>query len=146
MTTINASFRNVILAIIKAAGKEDEFNKAFAENDAVYIKVKNGSWIPLSIEAIGNHHESKLPQISVTHYGESNGDAMRDPEMVFEIHPNGHWIANNFRNDWIGVDREMVVKRDDKGMPIAWRKDSFPAIWARNLRDQGFIEAAKQCH
>lgn len=145
MRAINASFRNVILEIIKAAGKEAEFQKAFAENDSVHLEVKNGTWIPLSIESIGNHHQSGLPQISVAHYGKMNGDAMRDPEMVFEIHPHGHWIHNYFRNDYMGYEKEMVVKRDDKGMPFAWIKDNFPATWARNLRDQGFIKAAKSC-
>jgi hypothetical protein len=26
-----------------------------------------------------------LPALSVCHYGEQNGDAMRDPEMCFEL-------------------------------------------------------------
>jgi hypothetical protein len=42
-----------------------------------------------------------LPAISVAHYGEQNGDAMRDPEMCFELGMAGgpHLTAFYYRND-----------------------------------------------
>ena len=39
----------------------------------------------LVIEATDESGPSGLPAISVAHYGEQNGDLMRDPEMCFEL-------------------------------------------------------------
>jgi hypothetical protein len=39
----------------------------------------------LVIEAMDESGPCGLPSISVAHYGEQNGDAMRDPEMCFEL-------------------------------------------------------------
>jgi hypothetical protein len=41
--------------------------------------------MPLVIEATDESGPLGLPAISVCHYGEQNGDAMRDPEMSFEL-------------------------------------------------------------
>lgn len=138
-----ALFRNTIWAILEAAGKKAEFEKALAENNTAHVKIENKGWMPLTIEAIGNHHESNLPQISVCHYGEMNGDAMRDPEMVFEILPCGTWVASTFQNDYVGIYRELVKTRKPDGTPHSGIVDSFPATWGRNLKEQGFIEAAR---
>jgi len=46
------------------------------------IRLESGGFMPLCIEAIGTGPRG-LPMISVAHYGEQNGDAMRDPDMVF---------------------------------------------------------------
>ena len=45
----------------------------------LYLKIDNAPYMELVIEAMG------LPALSVAHYGEQNGDAMRDPEMCFEL-------------------------------------------------------------
>ena len=39
----------------------------------------------LVIEATDDPGPCGLPALSVAHYGEQNGDAMRDPEMCFEL-------------------------------------------------------------
>lgn len=39
----------------------------------------------LVIEATPEPGPLGLPAISVAHYGEQNGDLMRDPEMCFEL-------------------------------------------------------------
>lgn len=39
----------------------------------------------LVIEATNESGPCGLPAISVAHYREQNGDAIRDPEMLFEI-------------------------------------------------------------
>ena len=46
-----------------------------------------------------------LPAISVCHYGEQNGDLMRDPEMCFELGLGGGAHLNPFywRNDYAGI-------------------------------------------
>ncbi len=48
--------------------------------------------MPLSIEAIGTSADGNR-LISLCHYGEQNGDLMRDPEMVFELFTHGEASA-----------------------------------------------------
>jgi hypothetical protein len=69
--------------------------------------------MPLVVEKIGEQ------QISLCHYGEQNGDAMRDPEVGFLV---SRWTSGNdsssrsimeakpvyFRNDWIAREHCTV--------------------------------------
>jgi hypothetical protein len=48
------------------------------------FKIENPPYMPLVIEAI-EPGPLGLPGLSVAHYGEQNGDLMRDPEMCFEL-------------------------------------------------------------
>ena len=81
------------------------------------------------------------------HYGEQNGDLMRDPEMVFEIHawadaPTAEPLS--FRNDYMGLMQE-IYRYDDDGKKTAvnpkLKQDlkSFGLTWFQNLKDQGFL-------
>jgi hypothetical protein len=45
----------------------------------------NPPYMALVIEATDESGPCGLPAISVCHYGEQNGDLMRDPEMCFEL-------------------------------------------------------------
>lgn len=128
-----------ILAIAAAAGKPTN-----------HIKIVNGSWMPLTIEEIGEGPHG-YPAISVCHYYEQQGDLMRDPEMCFEIVPD---IATgklrmypySFRNDGVGAIRE-VYGLNDQGRAVTVnlreKKDeaSFARLWNRNIADQGFVKA-----
>ena len=40
--------------------------------------------------------ETGRPQVSVAHYGEQNGDLMRDPDLVCEVYPDGRWVPVSF--------------------------------------------------
>ena len=51
----------------------------------LYLKIDNQPYMDLVIEATDESGPQGLPAISVTHYGEQKGDAMRDPEMCFEL-------------------------------------------------------------
>lgn len=42
-------------------------------------------YMPLSVEDIGQSTDGHR-LIAISHYGEQQGDLMRDPEMIFEIH------------------------------------------------------------
>ena len=61
----------------------------------------------LVIEAMDESGPMGFPAISVAHYGEQNGDAMRDPEMCFELGIAGgaHLSAFYYRNDYVGVEQ-----------------------------------------
>ena len=43
----------------------------------------------LVIKAADKSGPRGLPALSAAHYGEQNGNAMRDPEICFELEPNG---------------------------------------------------------
>ena len=46
------------------------------------LKIENPPFMELVIEATDESGPCGLPAISVAHYGEQNGDLMRDPEML----------------------------------------------------------------
>jgi hypothetical protein len=131
--------QSTVRAIIKAAGRLDEYEKALAECDTFHLKVHNGPWMPLTIEVIGSPMGNGQPQISVCHYREQNGDLVQDPEIVYELQ-DGRFIPVSFQTG--AHYREQVVERKD-GKILRAFKCGLTAIWAKNLRDQGFVEAAE---
>jgi len=88
--------------------------------------------------------------LSVTHYGEQNGDAMRDPEMLFqmvEISGQIGLVPYYFRNDYVGVEQYSRLNQDGVALvrPRLLREhQSFARLWDRNLRAQGFVEAFRR--
>ena len=94
-----------------------------------------------------------FPAISVCHYGEQNGDAMRDPEMCFELSAAAGTHLNPFyyRNDYMGVEQwSRNIVRDHYVQLVELHKqhERFAKTWDNNLRLQGFAEAfeAQQKH
>ena len=65
-----AAMPRVIAAIAQARGLD------LAEVGA-HTKVENKPYMALCVEVIGDD------LVSVAHYGEQNGDLMKDPDMVF---------------------------------------------------------------
>jgi hypothetical protein len=51
----------------------------------LYLKIENPPYMALVIEATPEPGPTGLPAISIAHYGEQNGDLVRDPEMCFEL-------------------------------------------------------------
>ena len=77
---------------------------------ATRLDNRPGTYMPLCVEWIA------ADQLSLAHYGESNGDAMRDPDMVFWYGPDRRWYPVNYRNDWTGTDRP-AIEFGDAGRP-----------------------------
>ena len=48
------------------------------------IDNSDGTYMPIHIEIIDR--TENYTHISLAHYGQQNGDAMRDPEMLFALH------------------------------------------------------------
>lgn len=68
-----------------------------------HMKIENPPYLALVIEDVQQRGPNGSPLISVAHYGEQNGDLMRDPEMVFEIERQGEEIKMTptyWRNDY----------------------------------------------
>jgi hypothetical protein len=102
----------------------------------------------LIIEAMPEPGPLGLPAISIAHYGEQNGDLMRDPEMCFELaKPVGSAIIFDpyyWRNDYVGV--EQFSRAIVRGHYVALSQlheqhERFAAAWDRNLDLQGLAEA-----
>lgn len=109
------------------------------------IAIENQPYMKLCIEVVGTRHNHSV--ISVAHYGRQNGDAMRDPDMEFEICPNGQWHPLSFRNDYMGLMQEVFFERDGKEFYRPRLKtdlNKFARQWSRNLAEQGFVDAYKR--
>lgn len=110
------------------------------------IRLTVTGYMPLSVEHIGQSAEGNR-LIAISHTGEQNGDLMRDPEMVFEIHAHGVAEPLSFRNDYMGMMQE-VYRYDDSGkkthVNARLKQDlkSFARTWFKNLKDQGFLSTA----
>ena len=116
----------------------------FPDEDCIRLESKG--FMPLVIERIGKGPHN-WPAISVCHYGEQNGDAMRDPEVCFEILPDGVFNPYYFRNDYAGIEQEVYITRNGQRLVAKGRLSdlkAFARVWNRNIREQGFLDAAKQ--
>ncbi len=126
-----------LLRILKQAG---------GWHHGLSLRIENPPYMALVIEATDESGPCGLPTISVCHYGEQNGDLMRDPEMCFELgNADGlHLNAFYYRNDFVGV--EHWSRRIERGQYIYLaslhqQHERFAQVWDDNLRLQGFAEA-----
>lgn len=72
--------------------------------------------MPVCIEIVLTISESE-EHVSIAHYGQENGDLMRDPEIVFyHDRKEGKAYAMNYRNDYGGT-WEVSIKEGDDGRP-----------------------------
>jgi hypothetical protein len=125
-----------ILAILKKAG---------GWHHGLHLHIDNPPFMALVIEATDEAGPCGLPAISVCHYGEQNGDAMRDPEMLFELGSAGGAHLNPFywRNDYAGVEQwSRFIKGENYCYHTELHKqhEQFAKLWDKNLRQQGFAE------
>jgi len=107
----------------------------FAEINDGYLKLDNNPpYISLSIEII------EKTVISLCHYGEQNGDLMRDPEMLFWKDTNSDYFSYYFRNDYVGVEEIIGEVVDDNLNVIDHKKQvhqtDFADIWLVNIKHQ----------
>lgn len=110
------------------------------------IRITVSGYMPLSVEEIGIDGEGHR-LVSLCHYGEQNGDLMRDLDIVFMFQdtPSGS-IAEpvSFKNDYLGLDQE-VYRYDDTGTrthldtTLKSQLREFAQIWFANLNEQGFF-------
>lgn len=66
------------------------------------VTIENAPYMSLAVENIGPGTRG-LPALSICHYGEQNGDLMRNPEMCFEMQIEDEEVKQfhpcYFRND-----------------------------------------------
>jgi hypothetical protein len=126
-----------VLRILKIAG---------GWNYGLHLRIENPPYMALVIEATDESGPCGLPAISVCHYGVQNGDAMRDPEMCFELGFAGGAHLNPFywRNDYAGVEQWSRSIRDSHycyNAQLHQQHESFAKVWDKNLQQQSFAEA-----
>ena len=96
------------------------------------------AYMPVYIEIIDR--SEAYNHISLAHYGEQNGDMMRDPEMLFALHKETRqFIPYYDRNDYMGVE-QYSVKWTDEGILLNRRLQAdhttFANQWLRNIAAQ----------
>lgn len=119
-----------------------------------HLHIENAPYMPLDIEGIGSGPRGQRA-ISVAHYYSQNGDAMRDPEMCFEvgIDEAGQIVElypYSYICDGLGLAQESVEEdgTDRDGKPVFHtdtamlrQQIAFALQWDRNLAEQGFLTA-----
>jgi len=110
------------------------------------VRITVPGYMSLSVEEIGFSEDGHL-LVSLCHYGEQNGDLMRDPDMVFLFHNLPDGVAAepvSFQNDYLGLSQE-VYRYDEAGRRThvvpSLKQDlkEFARSWFANLKDQGFF-------
>ena len=123
----------------------DILQKAGGWHHGLYLKIDNPPFMELVIEATDECGPCGLPAISVCHYGEQNGDAMRDPEMCFELGFTGGAHLNSFywRNDYVAIEQWSRFTSDGLyryHTQLHAEHERFAKLWDRNLRQQCFAD------
>ena len=101
----------------------------------------DGAYMPVHIELIDR--TDKYHHFSLAHYGEQNGDMMRDPEMLFALHKETQqFIPYYYRNDYMGVE-QYSIKWTAEGVLLNRRLQAehttFANQWLRNIAAQQHI-------
>jgi hypothetical protein len=97
-------------------------------------EIEGGAFNDLTVEKV------REQCISIAHYTEMNGDAMRDPEAVLRLTDDGELVLVEFRQE-NGLSNR--VEHDEEGIENA-EIHSFLGRWANNLHDQGHVENAAE--
>ena len=106
------------------------------------IDNSDGTYMPVHIELIGRI--DKYDFFSLAHYGQQNGDAMRDPEMLFALHKDTRqFIPYYYRNDYCGIEQNSV-RWSEVGIALNPRLQAshttFANQWLRNIAAQQGIQ------
>lgn len=114
-------------------------------NGGDHVKLDHGgeSIMPVVVERIGRITVGPVQGelISVAHYGEQNGDAMRDPDVVFVRTADGRYFPDSYRNDYMGIHNLAFTYGDAgevKGVRPRLQRDIavFCGGWLRNIKQQ----------
>jgi hypothetical protein len=128
-----------LLAILEKAG---------GYRPSLYLRIENPPYMALVIEATPEPGPLGLAAISIAHYGEQNGELMRDPEMCFELSkPVGSKLTLDpfyWRYDYLGVEQwsRSIVRGQYVALLELHRQHKLFAVdWDNILRLQGFVGA-----
>jgi hypothetical protein len=111
-----------------------------------YLRLENPPFMRLVIEVIGGPYPNGAYEVSVAHYSEQNGDAMRDPEITFLVLPTeqGHaWTPLTFENSYLAACQVVAVVTAEGLVQVRQPRQmqelrEFANQWDINLKHQGF--------
>jgi hypothetical protein len=115
----------------------------------LYASIDNPPFMRLVIEDIGDGPRG-YQAISVAHYFEQNGDLCQDPEMAFELVPEGTGTAYEpfmFQQAQPPIYQEVFENGPgSENRQLKRKLTIFARTWDRNLNEQGFLAAAAHQH
>ena len=129
MSTGNMSIQTIAEKILAK-------HKINIDAETYYLKLQKPAYMDLVIERQG-------PEIFIGHYRKQNGDLISDPVLVMD-HSGGHWYP--VRIEQVFGDTVCSFMQDDQRMIYKNRIadfKSFQAMFARNIRDQGWLEVTE---
>lgn len=117
--------KSVVETIVANHGKTQEFQQAIKDRSGFYLNVENEPYMRLVIEVTPEGY------VSVAHYYRQDGDAMRDPEIVFDP---ARWLAVEYTQDSMGIYQRVEPGYYSPGI------ETFADVWAQNIKSQGFCK------
>lgn len=118
--------------------KAAEIFRALLALQTTKIDNSDGTYMPVYLELIGRI--DKYDFFSLAHYGQQNGDAMRDPEMLFALHKETQqFIPYYYRNDYCGIEQNSVRWSEDGvflNRRLQAEHTTFANQWLRNIAAQ----------
>jgi hypothetical protein len=117
---------------------------------ARYLRFENPPLMRLVIEVIGGPYPNGAYEVSVAHYAEQNGDAMRDPEITFLVVPAEQgttWTPLTFENSYMGTYQVVAVVNADGALQVRQPRQmqelrELANHLDINLKQQGFGEVS----
>lgn len=114
-------------------------------NGGTHRRYEAPGYMPLVLETL--YQDGTATVYSLAHYGEQNGDAMRDPDMELRIdHTAGTVEPLTFQNDYMGMYQEVYVTRNGQRLyspRLRTDLDDFLWRWLQNIAEQGFLRQAQ---
>jgi hypothetical protein len=114
--------------------------EAFRQDDEFHVRFEMPNYMPLVIERIGGY------RVSVAHYYTQNGDAIADPDVVYDVRT---WIPQEitqpqmmFGGRVIGGHQPIFLENGRYYPQRLKDVESFSQMWAGNIRDQGWAKHA----
>jgi hypothetical protein len=110
------------------------------------LRIEAPPMMPLSVEFLGRGPAGGM-MIAISHSYEMNGDILFDPEVQVEIDPgSSSWLPVFFRQDSLGICKAAVQNVGGKVLydhRLVEDLKAFMSFWDTNLREQGFVKAAR---
>lgn len=90
-------------------------------------KLKAEGFMDLTVETWPAASKAKSWNVSMCHYGEQNGDLMKDPDILFQTDLDGSILYREYQNDYANYYSENHKEA----------KDFMENTWIPNLLAQG---------
>lgn len=116
---------------------------AAAEGGHLKLNNKPGLYMALCVERVGviDYCGATYPLWSFAHYGEQNGDAMRDPDVIMMDGDELGLYPISSRQDYLGLDADSLIYNEigrATGCKSHLQADiaAFCNAWAKNINEQ----------